>query len=111
MTNLDLIKIMAAEELASMLQIISKSESREYIDWNKWLAAEDPELIPGGTQVLADILTRTADGTIVDRRETVPCIILADNIKISGIKYYRIYEIDRKRIIVIPQSQVEVIYT
>lgn len=111
MTNHELIRGMSADELASMLRLISDSEAREYMDWNKWLEAKDPELIPGGTQVLADILTRMADGTVVDRRETVPCVILADNIRICGTKYYRIYEVDKKRIITIPQSQVEVTYS
>lgn len=109
MTNHELIKTISAEELASLIRCIVDSEVSEYMNWDKWLEASSPELIPNGTQVLADIMTKTAAGLIVDR-QTVPCVILEDNIKLGGIKYYRIYEVDRKKITTVPQSQLEVTY-
>lgn len=109
LTNHELIKSLNSEELASLLRSIVESEASEYMNWDKWLEASSPELIPNGTQILADIMTKTAAGLIVDR-QTVPCVILADNIKLGGVRYYRIYEVDRKKITTVPQSQLEVTY-
>lgn len=109
MTNLELIRSMSKDEVASLLHLICESEARDYMDWSSWLDQNNPELVPIGTMVLADILVKTSTGFTVDRK-TVPCVILDDDIKLCGTKYVRIYELDKKRISVIPSSHLDMTY-
>lgn len=110
MNNLDLIRSMSKDELESLLDLISASETREYMDWGKWLEADNPELIPEGIHVLADILIKTSKGFVVDRK-TVPCVIINDDVKLCGTRYVRIFDMEAKRICTVPKANLEIAYT
>lgn len=94
---------MTSAELAQEFERLSKSPifadaSEHGADWHKWLKSDNPQLLPKGRKVRAEILVKcNSTGKLVDIIET-NCIVIDDNVNLFGIRNVKLYDIAEDKI-------------
>ena len=106
-TNLDRLQYGSADDVAEILERISKCDIAQEVDWESWLSQPDNSGFVPRDAVRQQIeVTTWYDGHAVDINE-YDAYILDDDVRMFGARYLRFWDGISERVRVVPYESVE----